>query len=738
MTAASGLLSNGFKRIVLLIIASLSLIPFVTETGTTPTALPLVLYALCGILSVWHIASGVISKEEIDPNAFVAVMMAYVVFRDELLVAGIVAVVMLIVDLMEDDVKASLMVLILSAVSLAVSLLYPGALPSDPAWIAIVLCGAPIIWDAVTGLVLRHDIKADVLVAIAIIAALYLGEWFAAGEVALIMEIGGFLEDFSAAKANKGIEALQSMSPKTGRVLVDGKETEVPVEEILVGQTVRVLPGESVPVDGRLIYGETSIDQSVITGESMPVDKLVGDQVFSGTINQMGTFDMEVEKTSEDSSFQRMVGMVSSVDAEKTRMVRTADRWATWLVAIVMVLALATYLLTSDLYRAVTVCIVFCPCAFILATPTAIVAAIGNLAKRGVLVRDGDSLERMSGVDTVAFDKTGTITEGRPKVVELESVGSRKELIRLIASAESGSEHPLARAFVSFAEGEGIGHSRPEAFRMTVGRGIEATVKGKKVLIGNNRMMDEADITIPAESVLRSKDLFSQGCTVVFVSCDGEYAGFAAFSDSIRQSSREVVDALNAIGVSCMLLTGDNERAANHMAAEAGIREVRSECTPESKVTAIDERQNAGGKVCMVGDGVNDAPALKKAWVGIAMGATGTDIAADASDLVLVKDGLDSLPHLIGVTRKMMSKIRFNIAFSLTWNVIAVALSMLAVLGPVTGALVHNIGSVLVVINSALLLMYGRNLSADRYKDGGSSSPVEFHQSPDSDSALEG
>lgn len=607
-------------------------------------------------------------------------------------------------DLFDRDEAISLLRLMVSGVSLVASFLVGDDLPIDPAWVAIVLCGAPILWDAATGLVFRHDIKADVLVAIAIIASLALGEWLAAGEVALIMEIGGFLEDFSSGRARRGIEALSDMSPRTGRVVDPDGVSEVPVEEIGIGQTLRVLPGEAVPVDGRVVSGETSIDQSVITGESMPVDKAPGDEVFSGTVNQMGAFDMLVERTSEESSFQRLVGMVESVDADKTRMVRIADRWATRLVALVLALALVTYIVTGDVYRAVTVMIVFCPCAFILATPTAVVAAIGNLAKRGVLVRDGDALERMSQVDTVAFDKTGTVTEGRPKVVW--SDGSDR-VLSAAASAESMSEHPLAKALVAYARSKDVEVSALGSFRMTVGRGVEASVDGESVSIGSQRMMEESGITIPEDVLLRSQGIHDEGGTVVFVSIDGGYAGCFAFSDTIRGTSEETVSELRSMGVGSILLTGDNSRAASRIAAEAGIGDVKAECRPEDKMAEIDLLQSEGRRVCMVGDGVNDAPALKKAWVGIAMGATGSDMAAEASDIVLVKDGLDAIPHLAGISCRMMAKVRLNIGFSLCWNALAVAMSMAALLTPVTGALVHNIGSVFVVVNSALLLFYG-------------------------------
>jgi len=613
-----------------------------------------------------------------------------------------------IAEFLRDDVKRSVLLLAVSAASLVLSFFKVFDLPFDIAWVAIILCGAPILWDAATGLILRHDIKADVLVAMAIIAAICLQEWFAAGEVALIMEIGGLLEDISAAKANKGIEKLISMTPKTGRVVEEGSEKEVPVEDIAVGSIVRVRPGESVPVDGIIVSGTTSIDQAVLTGESVPVDKAAGDEVFSGTMNMTGAFDMRSTKASGDSSMQRLADLAASVDAEKTGVVRIADRWATWLVALVMGLALATYLVTSDIYRAVTVMIVFCPCAFILATPTAVVAAMGNLTKHGVLVRDGDSLERMASVDVFTFDKTGTITEGNPSVAaeSAEIAGDRFRM--LAASAESLSEHPLGRAITDHYRSLGAAVVRPSEFSMTVGRGVRAVVDGSVVLMGNAELLRENGIQVPSSGIEGADGLYGEGCTVILIAVDGSYAGYIALSDTIRPESREAVSELGDMGIRTVLLTGDNSRAAAHMAAEAGISEVVSGCTPEGKLAHIKSMQSEGSRVCMIGDGVNDAPALRKAWVGMAMGGVGSDIAVESADMVLVGDRVDAVPHVVALCRKMKSKINANIAFSLCWNFMAVALAMFAVLGPVEGAIVHNVGSVAVVVNSALLLVMGR------------------------------
>lgn len=610
-------------------------------------------------------------------------------------------------DVLSDGFNRSVLLMVVSAVALVLS--FAGITFADWfdfAWIAIVLCGVPIIWGAICGLVIDHDIRAGVLVSLAIIAAVCLQEYFAAGEVALIMQIGDCLEQYSSRKARRGMEGLVEMTPKTIRLVVDGSEREVPVEEARIGQVARVLPGEAVPVDGRIVSGSTSIDQSVITGESMPVDRTVGDEVFSGTINQMGAFDMEVVRESGDSSLQRMARMVEDADAGKTRIVRITDRWATRLVLIVMVLVVATYLVTWDIYRAVTIMIVFCPCAFILATPTAVVAAMGYLTKQGILVKDGDALERLADVDTVAFDKTGTVTVGRPSVVDVSTGMDRGDFLSIVASAESRSEHPLGRAVASHAASEGVRILDPSSFEAVVGRGVDAVVDGRRVLAGNQAMMAEAGVEVPGGYLDRAGSLFDEGCTTVFVAVDGTFVGMVSLADTVREDSRGVVSDLSSMGVGCVMLTGDNPRAAAHIASQAGIADFRAECTPGTKMDEIGAMQDAGRKVCMVGDGVNDAPALRKAWVGVAMGETGSDIAIDAADLALVGDRMSSVPKAVDLSRSMMRKIRFNIGFSLVWNFFAVALSMLGMLGPVAGALVHNVGSVFVVANSALLLFH--------------------------------
>lgn len=667
--------------------------------------------------------------------------------------------------------KRDVAFLIISSIALLMSLLVPFDWPIDPAWIAVVLCGFPIVSEAIIGLVTKFDIKADVLVSLALIASLIIGEYFAAGEIAVIMQLGALLEEITVAKARAGIERLIDLSPQTARIVEKGVERLVAVDEVKVDDQCRVLPGETIPVDGVIVEGHTSVDESVMTGEPLPVDKTVHDEVKSGTVNQFGAFTMKATKVGEDSSLARMIALVQSADAGKAKIVRLADRWATWIVVIALVSALATWAVTGEIIRAVTILVVFCPCALVLATPTAIMAAIGNLTKWGVLVREGDALERLARVKYVAFDKTGTLTRGKPEVEKVCAKGAQSpdELFWLAASAESLSEHPLGKALVESYQSQKMASPQgereleerksekkeslqekgqvlkapgqesltapesdllasleskplatleskplatteskplvvPSSFEMVPGRGIKAVVNERLVLAGSFDFMREEGVE--NREMPEASSYEKQGCTLVYIALDGCLAGFIAMADQVRKDSRKTVEAIKDLAIVPVLLTGDHKQAAHRIAEIVGVREVRAECLPEDKLTAIKAYEQEDSYVCMVGDGINDAPALKRAYVGVAMGGVGSDIAVDAADIALVRDDIVALPHMLALSRRMMTTIKLNMTFSMTLNFVAIILAMFGILNPVVGALVHNAGSVLVIANSALLLRW--------------------------------
>ena len=545
------------------------------------------------------------------------------------------------------------------------------------------------------------------LVSLALVASVCIGETFAAGEVAFIMQLGALLEELTVARARAGIEKLVHLTPQTARVLRSGREEIIPAEQVKIGDHIRVLPGESVPVDGVICAGQTSINQAVMTGESLPVDKTVGDAVSSGTVNQFGAFEMEAARVGEDSSIQRMIRLVQSADAGKAKIAGIADRWATWIVIIALSAAALAWLFTGQIIRAVTILVVFCPCALVLATPTAIMAAIGNATKHGFLIREGDALERLARTKVIAFDKTGTLTCGTPEVVAVQSSSetfSPDEVYRLAASAEQLSEHPLGKAIVSCCRKTGAALTAAEHFEMIPGRGVRAEVEGKTILAGNPALLWEHDVAVPP--VPSAEAQIQQGCTVTYVAVNGAFAGFIALSDTLRKDSTATIAALSGLSVQPVLLTGDHENAAKAIAGKLHIRELRANCLPEDKLQWIGAYQAKGMPVCMISDGVNDAPALKKADVGIAMGGVGSDIAVDAADIALVDDEVRELPHLVALSRRMMRTIKRNMTFSMTLNFIAIALAVTGTLNPVVGALVHNAGSVLVITNSAFLLKW--------------------------------
>lgn len=626
---------------------------------------------------------------------------------------------------LKDEEKRTVAAMVISALALGIHFVAGDRLAFDLSWIAVVLCGLPIIIGAVVAVIKEFDIRADVLVSIAIIASVAIGEVFAAGEIAVIMTLGGYLEERTVNKARKGIERLVDLTPEKARVMRDGVEVVIDVEDVAVGEAVRVLPGEKIPVDGIVLCGDTAVDQSLMTGESLPVDKEKGDEVFCGTMNQFGTVDIRVTRAAEDSSLKRMIRLVESADAGRAPISHLADRLATVIVVLALTAAVVTGLVTGELTRAVTILVVFCPCALVLATPTAIMAGIGNAAKNGILIRSGDVLERLASVGRIAFDKTGTITYGKPcvRAFECEEAWEKDALLKWTAAAEARSEHPLGKAVSEhYAEGHPEPLPEPSEFAMLPGKGVHAVVEGHEIAAGNRKLLDVMGITV-TESLEKSAEKYlSEGGTIIYIAVDGKAAGYAVLADTLRNNAPNMVEKLRAQGLKTALITGDHRAAALYMAERAGIDTVEADCLPEDKIDVIKRLQGKGQeKVCMIGDGINDAPALKTADVGLAMGDIGSDIAMDAADAVFVGDDVMKVPYLMTLSQKTMRTIRVNIFLSQALNAVAVVLAMTGIMGPVAGALVHNVGSVAVIISSAMLLNFNEKKNGkDRQKTSGS------------------
>ncbi len=574
------------------------------------------------------------------------------------------------------------------AFALGLSLLWQGNPWLDPAWLAVVCCGLPILWAAV-GALRRRELDTSVLVATALVAAVALGEVFAAGEVALIMQVGERLEHWTVHRAQEGLRHLLGLMPRTGRLVApDGAERIVPAGEIPVGATVRVLPGETVPADGPILSGRTSLDLSFLTGEPLPVDLAPGDRAVAGAINRFGAFELRAERVGGEATAGRMAALVAEADAGKARVVRLADRWARGIVPAALLAAVAVGLGTGNLLQAVTVLVVFCPCALVVATPAAVAAAIGNATRHGALIRRGDALERLATVTAIAFDKTGTLTRGEPTVTALRPAPgvAPERLLAVAAALERRSEHPLARAIVAKAEAEGL--TLPEVSDVVAepGSGIVGTVAGQRVRVGR-----------PAGTPTGAE-------TVAEVTEAGHPLGAIALADTLRPEAAGILRELRARRLEPCLLTGDNAASAARVAEALGIGNVRAACLPEDKLVYVREH----APLVMVGDGINDAAALRAATVGVAMGRVGSDIAGEAADIVLVSDTLGTLPGLVDLARATTRTIRLNIAFALGLNLVAIVLAALSLLGPVGGAFVHNAGALLVALNAARLLWRGR------------------------------
>lgn len=576
------------------------------------------------------------------------------------------------------------------------------------AWVTILISGSPLVYSAVKKLIRNKGISkisSALLISVAMIAAVLIDDLFAAAEVAFIMAIGEILEELTTGRAKKGLKKLINLAPTQGRIIRDGKEIIIPAEEIKQGDVIRILPGEAIPVDGIIISGETSVDQSVMTGESIPVDKSVNDEVFSGTINCFGSIDIKATKVGKNSSLQKLIQMVKDAEDKKAPMQRITDKWASVLVPVALVIAIITYILTKDVTRAVTVLVVFCPCALVLATPTAIMAAIGQATKHGIIIKSGEALEKMGKVNTVAFDKTGTLTYGKLEVSDVISLTelAEKELVKIAASCESKSEHPLGKSILEYAKIQNIELYQPEEFKMQSGKGVSAIINNEKIICGNEKYFEEANVKIDENVKTKLSELRLQGKVSVLIAKNQECVGIIALSDVIREEANSIVKKLSAMNTDVVLLTGDNKKTADYFAQKAGIKNVHSELLPEEKVSNIIKLQNEGKTVCMIGDGINDAPALKTANVGIAMGIMGSDIAVEASDIALMKDDISKLPYLKRLANATVKTIKFSISLSMFINFLAIALSVLGMLNPTSGALVHNAGSVFVVLIATFL-----------------------------------
>ena len=582
-------------------------------------------------------------------------------------------------------------------------------LPFAPAWITVLISGIPLLYLAVWRIIYNpgiSKISSALLITIAMFAAIAIGDLFAAGEVAFIMAIGAILEEMTTNRAKKGLKNLIRLAPTQGRRLKDGKEEMIPAEEIRHGDVLRILPGETIPVDGKILTGETSVDQSVVTGESLPVDKEVGEDVFCGTINCFGAIDITATKVGEDSSLQKLIRMVQDAENKQAPMQRIADKAASWLVPVALLIAIGAYIGTGNIVTAVTVLVVFCPCALVLATPTAIMAAIGQATKHGVIIKSGEALEKMGKVDTIAFDKTGTLTYGRLDVSDIFTFDKNldeMQLLALAASAETKSEHPLGKAIVSCANKKELPLTESSAFKMTTGKGIYAEVLGKKLLCGNEKFLLENGVAIDNAVQTVLEKLRTQGKASILVADGTRCVGVIALSDVLRPEAKDMVSRLSSMHTRTVLLTGDNKKTTDYFAEQVGISEVRAELLPEEKVQNIEELQRENHKVCMIGDGVNDAPALKTADVSVAMGSMGSDIAVDAADIALMSDDISKIPYLKRLSNATVATIKFSITLSMCINFVAIVLSLLQLLNPTTGALVHNAGSCFVVLIAALL-----------------------------------
>jgi len=562
-----------------------------------------------------------------------------------------------------------------------------------------------IWWSAIQGIRAR-DFTADIPVSFATAAALIIGQYSAAAVVAVLLLLGGMLEEFVSARAGNALDELSKLLPDRVTIRRDGEHLVVPLEEVQNGDLVLIRSGDRIPVDGVVLLGTASINQAAITGESLAVEKQPGAPVFAGTLNELGALEVRTTKVGEETTLGQIRRMVAEAQEQKAPIERILNRYAKFYTPAALLLGALVWWWSGDILRAITILIVFCPCVMVLATPTALVASIGNAALRGSLVKKGATIEALAKVTAVAFDKTGTLTFGQPKLTTLDPLGqlTEPELLRLAAIAEKLSEHPLGRAVVQAARAREMVIPDPEEFTVLPGLGVRACIEGGEVIIGRPRLLSEQGITLDPRVQARARNLAEVGRTVILVAHHAQVVGMLVLEDTLRPEASAVITRLRKLGIRTVLVTGDNTVTAQRIAGELGISEVHAEVLPAQKVEIVKQLQAQGMNVAFVGDGVNDGPALATANVGVAMGLGGTDVAIETAEIALLSDDLSKLPHLLSLSRQAMRAIKQNLVFSLGVLAIAVGLAIPGILAPVTGALLHELSSIPVIANSARLI----------------------------------
>ena len=583
----------------------------------------------------------------------------------------------------------------------------------NPVWVTIFISGIPMFYYALRNITVNKKITVAVLISIAIISSIFIGEYFAAGEIAFIMALGELLEDYTIKRTNKGINRLISILPQKARIVRDNSEYSVNLEDVKIHDIVRIKEGETIPFDGTIIKGSTQIDESTINGESLPKDKLEGDIVYSGTTNGLYVIDIKVDKLTKDSLLQKMIDLVQEAEKNKAPIARIIDKWASYLVPIALLLAISAYFITNDIIRAVTILVVFCPCALALATPTSIAAAIGLGAKNGIIIKSGTALEQMGKINVAAFDKTKTLTFGRLGVSDIilfDNDINNNDFLKYVASIEKLSNHPIGLSVYNYALNKNVNvYNDVENFESILGRGIKAKINGDWVLCGNVEFMNENNININQnikDEITKNTD---DGKIVIICAINSFVKGIVVLNDIVKPQAANVINYLKNNDTDVVLLTGDSKKTSDYFAKMLNIDNVYANLLPNNKVDIIKKYQKENKTVLMTGDGINDAASLKTANVSISFADLGSDIAVDAANIILLNDNLENIIYLKKLSLLTVSTIKFNITLSMIINFIAIFLSIYGILTPVTGALWHNASSLLVVLNASML--YNKKIS---------------------------